>query len=92
MGSDGTSELTFRPLTRADDIEPTVRVDADDQAACRQARHSLAELQVTFSILVLVQAIFSPFQGVLIDHFGPRLLISIGTLLAGVSWVLASGA
>ncbi|HEY3994554.1 MAG TPA: MFS transporter, partial [Mycobacterium sp.] len=53
---------------------------------------ALPELQVTFSILVLVQAIFSPFQGVLIDRFGPRLLISIGTLLAGVSWVLASGA
>jgi oxalate/formate antiporter len=53
---------------------------------------ALPELQVTFSILVLVQAIFSPFQGVLIDRFGPRLLISIGTTLAGVSWVLASGA
>lgn len=53
---------------------------------------ALPELQVTFSILVLVQAIFSPFQGVLIDRFGPRRLISIGTVLAGVSWVLASGA
>ncbi|MGF6766057.1 OFA family oxalate/formate antiporter-like MFS transporter [Paraburkholderia sp. GAS33] len=51
---------------------------------------ALPELQVTFSILVLLQAFFSPFQGALIDRFGPRLLISIGTLLAGVSWVLAS--
>ncbi|WP_408488947.1 oxalate/formate MFS antiporter [Paraburkholderia sediminicola] len=51
---------------------------------------ALPELQVTFSLLVLLQAFFSPFQGALIDRFGPRLLISIGTLLAGVSWVLAS--
>ncbi len=50
----------------------------------------LPELQVTFSILVLLQAFFSPFQGALIDRFGPRMLISLGTVLAGISWVLAS--
>ncbi|WP_459715802.1 oxalate/formate MFS antiporter [Paraburkholderia sp. 2C] len=53
---------------------------------------SLPEVQVTFSILVFLQAFFSPFQGALIDRFGPRRLISIGTLLAGVSWMLASHA
>ena len=53
---------------------------------------ALPELQVTFSILVVLQAFFSPFQGALIDRFGPRLLISIGTLLVGVSWMLASDA
>jgi MFS family permease len=51
---------------------------------------ALPELQVTFSLLVLLQAFFSPFQGALIDRFGPRMLISIGTVLAGASWVLAS--
>lgn len=51
---------------------------------------ALPELQVTFSILVLLQAFFSPFQGALVDRFGPRRLISVGTLLAGLSWVLAS--
>ncbi len=50
----------------------------------------LPSVQVTFTLLVLLQAFFSPFQGALIDRFGPRLLISIGTLLAGLSWVLAS--
>jgi MFS transporter, OFA family, oxalate/formate antiporter len=52
----------------------------------------LPELQVTFSILVVLQAFFSPFQGALIDRFGARTLISIGTLLSGVSWVLAAHA
>jgi OFA family oxalate/formate antiporter-like MFS transporter len=51
---------------------------------------ALPEVQITFSVLIVLQAFFSPFQGALIDRFGPRLLISIGTLLAGVSWVLAS--
>lgn len=53
---------------------------------------ALPEVQVTFSILVVLQAFFSPFQGALIDRFGPRRLISIGTLLAGASWALAAHA
>jgi len=51
---------------------------------------ALPELQVTFSILIVLQTLFSPFQGALIDRFGPRLLISIGTVLSGLSWVLAA--
>jgi OFA family oxalate/formate antiporter-like MFS transporter len=50
----------------------------------------LPELQVTFSVLIILQTLFSPFQGALIDRYGPRLLISLGTLLAGVSWILSS--
>jgi len=51
---------------------------------------ALPELQVTFSLLIILQTFFSPFQGKLIDRFGPRLLISIGTAMSGLSWVLAS--
>jgi MFS transporter, OFA family, oxalate/formate antiporter len=51
---------------------------------------ALPELQVTFSLLVFLQAFLSPFQGSLIDRFGARTLISIGTLTAGLSWTLAS--
>ena len=50
----------------------------------------LPELQVTFSVLVFLQAFFSPFQGALIERFGARTLISIGTVMAGLSWTLAS--
>jgi len=52
----------------------------------------LPELQVTFSILIVLQTFLSPLQGFLIDRFGPRFLISAGTLLSGVSWMLASHA
>ncbi len=34
--------------------------------------------------------IFSPLQGKLIDRFGPRVVITIGTLMAGISWMLVS--
>lgn len=50
----------------------------------------LPELQVTFSLLIILQTFFSPFQGGLIDRFGPRRLIAIGTLMSGASWVLSA--
>ena len=51
---------------------------------------SLAELQITFSILIVVQTFLSPWQGVLIDRFGPRLLLSLGVVITGFSWILAA--
>jgi len=51
---------------------------------------TLAELQITFSILIVVQTFLSPWQGVLVDRFGPRLLLSIGVVVSGMSWVAAS--
>jgi len=51
---------------------------------------TLAELQVTFSLLIVLQTFFSPFQAYLVDRFGPRLLISVGAIMAGGSWVLSS--
>lgn len=53
---------------------------------------TLPEVQVAFSLLIILQTFFSPFQGSLIDRFGPRLLISVGTVLSGLSWVLAAQA
>ena len=49
-----------------------------------------ASLQVTFSLLIVLQTFFSPFQGWLVDRFGPKLLIGAGGLLSGLSWVFAS--
>lgn len=51
---------------------------------------SLPQLQVTFSILIVVQTFLSPWQGGLVDRFGPRLLLSIGGLITGLSWILAA--
>jgi OFA family oxalate/formate antiporter-like MFS transporter len=51
---------------------------------------SLPELQITFSILIVVQTFLSPWQGALVDRFGPRLLLSLGVVLTGLSWILAA--
>jgi OFA family oxalate/formate antiporter-like MFS transporter len=47
-------------------------------------------IQVTFSILIVLQTFFSPFQGWLVERFGPRWLIAAGGALTGLSWVLAA--
>jgi OFA family oxalate/formate antiporter-like MFS transporter len=51
---------------------------------------TLPEIQVTFSLLIVLQTFFSPFQAYLVDRFGPKLLISVGAIMSGGSWMLAS--
>jgi MFS transporter, OFA family, oxalate/formate antiporter len=51
---------------------------------------TLAEIQVTFSLLIVLQTFFSPFQAYLVDRFGPKLLISVGAIMSGGGWVLSS--
>ncbi len=51
---------------------------------------SLATVQVTFSILIVVQTWLSPLQGYAIERFGVRSLFSVGALLVGASWVLGA--
>src|SRR5581483_9998101 len=45
-----------------------------------------------FSVLIVVQTFLAPCQGFLVDRFGPRLLLSAGGALTGLSWVLAARA
>jgi len=51
---------------------------------------TLPELQWTFSLLIILQTWLSPFQAYLVDRFGPRLLIAVGALLSGGSWVISA--
>src|SRR5256885_16243714 len=51
---------------------------------------SLAQIQITFSVLIVVQTFLAPCQGLLVDKFGPRVLLSVGGALTGLSWVLAA--
>ena len=51
---------------------------------------SLAQIQITFSLLIVLQTFFSPAQGWLIERFGPKLLIGTGAVLSGLGWVLSS--
>jgi oxalate/formate antiporter len=51
---------------------------------------ALPAIQVTFSLLIVLQTFFSPLQGWLIDKFGPKWLIAIGALLSGLGWILSA--
>ena len=53
---------------------------------------TLAQVQITFSILIVIQTFLAPCQGLLVDRFGPRVLLSVGGALTGLSWVLAARA
>jgi oxalate/formate antiporter len=48
---------------------------------------SLPAIQITFTLLIVLQTFFSPAQGWLIDRFSPRILIAAGAALSGIGWV-----
>jgi OFA family oxalate/formate antiporter-like MFS transporter len=51
---------------------------------------TLPAIQITFSILIVLQTWLSPAQGYLVDRFGPRLLIAMGCVLSGLGWVASA--
>jgi len=51
-----------------------------------------AAIQVTFTIFILLETWLVPFEAYLADRFGPRLLVMIGGVMIGFSWVLFSWA
>jgi len=53
---------------------------------------TLPAIQVTFSLLIVLQTWLSPFQGWLIERFGARFLITLGCVLSGLGWVTSAGA
>lgn len=46
-----------------------------------------ALIQVTFTIFVLLETWLVPFEGWLVDKFGPRLLVILGGIFAALGWV-----
>ncbi|MGE5323262.1 MAG: oxalate/formate MFS antiporter [Actinomycetota bacterium] len=46
-----------------------------------------ALIQVTFTIFVLLETWLVPFEGWLVDKFGPRLLVIFGGVFAGLGWI-----
>jgi OFA family oxalate/formate antiporter-like MFS transporter len=51
---------------------------------------TLPAIQVTFTIVIVLQTWFSPVQGYLVDRFGARTLIAAGCLLSGLGWITAA--
>jgi OFA family oxalate/formate antiporter-like MFS transporter len=51
---------------------------------------ALSDVQWTITILIVLQTWLSPVQGFLVEKFGPKLLIGVGTLLSGAGWIASS--
>ncbi len=51
-----------------------------------------AQIQVAFSVFVLTETWLVPLEGWLMDKLGPRPVVLVGGVLAGLSWVLNSRA
>jgi MFS transporter, OFA family, oxalate/formate antiporter len=51
-----------------------------------------ALIQVTFTVFVLLETWLVPFEGWLVDTFGPRLLVMLGGVMAGLGWVFSGKA
>ncbi|MDN6042150.1 oxalate/formate MFS antiporter [Acetobacter orientalis] len=49
-----------------------------------------AALQITFSLLIVLQTLFSPIQGWIAQHIRPRSLIMLGIIITGASWVVTA--
>ena len=49
-----------------------------------------AAIQVAFTIFVLTETWLVPFEGYLVDKYGPKLIVMVGGLLCGLSWILNS--
>src|SRR3974377_41131 len=47
-----------------------------------------AAIQFAFTIFVLTETWLVPFEGYLVDKFGPRIMIGISGVLVALAWVI----
>jgi OFA family oxalate/formate antiporter-like MFS transporter len=47
----------------------------------------LSAVQLAFTLFILLETWLVPFEGYLIDKLGPRLVVTVGGLMVGLSWI-----
>src|SRR5476651_1346749 len=51
---------------------------------------SQADIQVAFSIFILVETWLVPIEGWFVDRYGPAVVVAVGGILVAVAWTLNS--
>src|SRR5579864_2526116 len=49
-----------------------------------------ATIQVAYTTFILLETWLVPFEGFLVDRFGPKLLVATGGVLVGLAWFVTS--
>jgi OFA family oxalate/formate antiporter-like MFS transporter len=47
----------------------------------------LSDVQLAFTLFILAQSWLVPIEGYLVDRFGARMVVAVGGVLVGLSWV-----
>src|SRR3979490_2217310 len=47
-----------------------------------------AAIQGAFTLFVLTEAWLAPVEGWFVDRYGPKIVVVIGSVLVGISWML----
>ncbi len=58
----------------------------------KQYHWGRAAIQVAFSLFVLMETWLVPFEGWLVDRFGPRIIVMTGGVLVALAWGINSAA
>src|SRR4029077_3881329 len=51
-----------------------------------------AAIQVAFTLFVLAETWLVPLEAYFVDRYGPRLIVAVGGILVGLSWIINSRA
>lgn len=51
-----------------------------------------AAIQATFAMFIITETWLVPFEGMVVDKFGPRPVVAFGAILVALSWILNSQA
>lgn len=51
---------------------------------------SRASIQIAFTVFVVVQTWLTPIEGYFIDKYGPRVVVLVGGVFTGLSWIMNS--
>lgn len=53
----------------------------------RSLHATLSAVQVAFTLFILTETWLVPFEGYLVDRLGARLIVTVGGVLVGASWI-----